>query len=357
MSNIDFSFEESESNVEAQDSPDDNNPVITSDNRASVYREGDIRVYRASALGSCIRALVLQGKDYSPAPYPEAILTAFQDGHKWEDRLVDFFRLPVNHYPLLSNWSIFAQQREYEISLGGNRIVRCHIDGIGKHFQGEKSTPNMTLEFKALVSSSIKTIKSKGIEAFPHYAWQISVEMLSTGNPVLLVLLDKDKSNINEPSTYNIQTILFREPPYSRADILRRVLAIEQSISGETLPDCEAETFFCPFYQYHDTKESLVLPVAADILESVVRYKQLDLDIKLLTKERNQLREKVLVPRIDADGSYQVDESYYILRNTAVGRRSVDIDGLLARAEASGIDISDYISYGEPTTSYTVKKF
>ena len=66
------------------------------------------------------------------------------------------------------------------------------------------------MEFKALGHSTFRKL-AKDINSIPHYAWQVSVEMIATGLPCYLILVDKDKSNIDDQSSYTIFTKLIKE--------------------------------------------------------------------------------------------------------------------------------------------------
>jgi hypothetical protein len=103
------------------------------DDRPSVYMEGDIAIYRASAFGSCIKELValrtahLSG--FVPEPFPQRFKKIFADGHRGEQVIIDDLTA--------AGWTITRQQEEINWEILPGVIIRGHIDGVAEDPVGE----------------------------------------------------------------------------------------------------------------------------------------------------------------------------------------------------------------------------
>src|SRR5918992_1081323 len=110
-----------------------------SDDRPSVYVEGDRVVYRASAVGGCLRALVACRLGYTPLPFDEGSELRMNEGVLHEPAILAALEK--------DGWIVAGQQREVELTVGGTIVIRGHIDGAaGKGLDG----PARVVEAKAM---------------------------------------------------------------------------------------------------------------------------------------------------------------------------------------------------------------
>ena len=103
-----------------------------SDNRASAYREGDISIYRASAIGSCTKALVaamLGYKEDRPAFTHNILTNAAKEGNLHEDAIVAELQDTYG-------WRVWASQdivEEQVIVIRGRESLQLQIRPVNDH--------------------------------------------------------------------------------------------------------------------------------------------------------------------------------------------------------------------------------
>lgn len=212
--------------------------VPTGDNRASVYVEANgTVVYRASALGSCVRSLAAHRmKAAEPRPHSPEMLARFAQGNDAEPRIIEY--LGTQGWLLSDHGS---QQREYDLDVFPGVVVRCHPDGIA-HRMGEPAwTSSRVIEVKALGAS----LADKGLYALTHYPWQLTVEMLVTERKALYVVYNKSFDEIDEQSVVCKE---IDETPYTLGQIKARIAKVEAAAARDQLPDCSQRDFPCQWY-------------------------------------------------------------------------------------------------------------
>ena len=325
------------------------------DDRAIVYEEEGKTIYRASGFGRCIRSLVLSRRGFDPRPWPTGILAAMHAGNEWEDTLLAHLRRPDDG-TLLSNWSLYGEQREYNYEVLPGRVIRLHIDALGRKFTqkgtNQQRSKEITIEFKAFGPDLIREFRQYGVANMSHYAWQISIEGLATGNDVLMVVADKPQSAKDHKPIVTSRLYKHDQLPFTRMDVVKRMIEIDKAYKNDnTLPICVPDGGFCPYYDYHDVIEAN--PVDDKPLEEMIRrYQILDADIKLLGGEKDRIRE-ILLQRLENNKPYRVDD-FEIIASTS-DRTSLDKDGLFDLCTANGLDYSQFVS-SQPSTSIRIKK-
>lgn len=322
------------------------------DNRGPVYREGDKWIFRASQFGHCINQLLYHGRGYDPVPFPDGIKQAMQEGNEWEPKIIQYLRRKEIQGDPLTMWSIYANQREYDLELLPNLVIRVHIDGIGRKFSSSPVPIIQTdfpyvHEYKAFGPDLTSIFTKSGLENLPAYRYQLSIEMLATGLPGLFFVLDKEHST---PTTQHIIWRLYETPPIPKVQIVKRLLLLNRLLeSGDKIP-CEAESdgFFCPYYKFHanDRPTSVrVFPVGKldPVQENEVRrHRQLSSDILVLRKESDHIRDNILKKLCDEDTDYTVDDRTFGFYSSY--RDEWDMAGLLDMARSKGIDVEQFHS-------------
>jgi hypothetical protein len=248
----------------------------------SVYVEGDHTFYRASALGSCPRALYAHLTGNTPVPYPPNVLKAFARGNDNEQVVID--QLKSNGFV------VTGQQREVNLPITDHISVIGHIDGLLVRPSVLKDVPLALLEVKVFSQETLNLWYSKKLAGFPHYSWQVSAYLHALHlDYCVLVIMNADEPDISK------RLKMFKLPnPHLLSDIQARIFSVQNAVEHHILPQCETDSFFCPFPYMHDKKEATdndveVNPDLASVLakyyEATRSQKQLGDFVQLLRKQ------------------------------------------------------------------------
>src|SRR5579859_1897922 len=198
----------------------------------SVYWDTDkeVWVYRASGLGSCLRALVAARRGVEPRSHDGESLQIMQECVLHEDAILR--RLEAEGITLLGRG-----QTQVELPIPGtNAVVRGHID---------EETADSVVEVKARSRSAYYRWQRQGFDGFPEMAWQVSFYGAALHKPVLLVTKNRDSGELFKVTVHEL--------PHSLNDIISRVLLVENlATATEDYPACDRDGFMCRFYFLHD---------------------------------------------------------------------------------------------------------
>lgn len=216
------------------------------DHRPAVYREGDVWVVRASAMGGCVRSLVAARMGYSPVEPKDAALLRMNEGVIHEPHI-------LKHVAETYELSGAGAQEEVNLPVAGGRIlIRGHMDevALGNLRTGRDQGHSRVVEAKAMGKSTFdKWISSgkKGTrwEEFRRYAYQISVYMHALNT-------EKGLFAIKNRDTGEIQLFELEKPPISLADIKARALKVTTLTD---LPSCDPVQYLCDFFYIHEEVE------------------------------------------------------------------------------------------------------
>lgn len=218
-----------------------------SDDRPSVYQEGNRVVYRGSAVGGCIRALVAARLGYDPLPFDDAAELRMAEGVLHEPVILDQLEQ--------RGWVVTDQQREVEVVIGDQLVIRGHIDGIGHQCPGER-----VVEVKAMGDDPFKEWLAKRFESNPRYAYQLSTYMAGLDMPGLFVVKNRNSGVID--------ILEVDEPPIPIAQIKARVARVEAIARSGDFPECDTKmTWGCPYRYLH---EEVSLPGMAAVDDAEV---------------------------------------------------------------------------------------
>lgn|SRR5678815_2156439 len=209
------------------------------DDRATRYIEDGTVVYRASGIGGCPRAIVLEANGVQGRPHPQWLLDIWEEGHDWEEAILTEASLT----------NLDSQQREVSLDLGvinGRRcIVRGHIDGI------EHTLIPAVVEAKKFRDANWAKWRKLGLAGFDMYAWQVSCYMHALDMEAIILighLLDGDP-----PKLGDVHASVIDQPPYSLLDIRKRVKMIETAIAEDGWEEQKCtDVYPCPWFVYHD---------------------------------------------------------------------------------------------------------
>lgn len=192
--------------------------------------------YRASALGSCARALHAERSGMAP-------INSVFDRYKGEGGIFTLGNLAEEQIETemrAKGWTFSRQQEEVVLDFGGAQVVG-HTDGVGYDGDGD-----YLMEYKNMGESTLAKFNRNGIDDFDRYKWQISAYMHATDLPCMFVVKPREGGEL--------RSRLIEEPPYSLAEIRKRIMRIEATVeSHATPPACmEPKMFPCPFLYLHD---------------------------------------------------------------------------------------------------------
>jgi hypothetical protein len=207
-----------------------------SDDRPSVYLEGNRTVFRASALGGCLRALVAARLGYDPLPFDDASELRMEEGNLHEPAIVEWLTT--------EGWPVVDQQRLIELTVADTIVIRGHIDGVGRR----PGRDDVLVEIKAMGQDPFKRWITDRFTSNERYAWQVSVYMHALGLPGLFVVKNRN--------TGAVDVTEIDEAPVPLAKIKARAAQIEAIARRGDFPDCDtAYLWNCPYRYLHDQKE------------------------------------------------------------------------------------------------------
>lgn len=192
-------------------------------------------IYRASALGSCLKSQAALQLGYSPVAVPDFFATLFKEGRLHEDAIISD----------IEESGIEVYDRELQVVLP----VTKHIAVVG-HIDGKlvRADGNRLLEMKTMADEPYKAFAKDKWETpglIQKYKWQVSVYMLATGLPCTLVAKNKNNGRVVHED--------IDQPFYSKAQIMARVLKMHGWVlAGELPEDCEQVDYPCPVYYLHE---------------------------------------------------------------------------------------------------------
>lgn len=274
--------------------------VSEEDNRPSVYYDESVEkwVYRFSSLGSCIQALVAERSGEIPTftNYPAWLLERFEEGRSAEDTLINIFQgrteapgggvstwtpewggwriLPLDDPKSLAGVGEYVVGVEYgqwncEIPVGDEVVIRGKLDGLGKLYAlpvelGEKyhwqaGLTKCVVEVKFFGSDYWAKFKKEGIDGFPYYATQVSLQMAATGLPCAFLLglkgePDAEKGD-GKPTVKDVAVTWFTQPPIELSALKAKVARVESLIYENEYPKCDYKMWPCKFLHLHSEEE------------------------------------------------------------------------------------------------------
>lgn len=231
-------------------------------------------VYRASSLGACTGALTRARLGVSGAMPNDFMQTRFDEGHNWEARVLaaglgdDWVQ--ITDGDKLAAWGTLVDseagiQVETEVTWS-NKVIKCHPDAIAVK---RDTLQPYVVEVKFLGAQMWDDIVyTTGRGMSEGYKWQVAIEMLSTGLPMLYVVgkkvvsEDADGGRVVELGEVWTKEIL--EPPYSLKQVKARVLEVEGYVARGEMPACPVPFVYpCPYYADHEAR-------GVEVINSVV---------------------------------------------------------------------------------------
>lgn len=263
-----------------------------------MYPEGETVIYRASALGHCIRMLWAARSGLEARPFPKVIQDAMDEGTELEDTIL---KMLYDEHDFTYGYQ--GQQYQMELVVGSFNgitfIVRGSCDEVG--YNTKVANTPLPIDVKAFGQNLVDEYRTKGLLGLPRYAWQQSVYGTAYGSGAFYMpIYNKDTGKIEPWSLNPIQV------PYDREQIRDRVMVVEEWFDKGTMPDeCPAE-FGCQYYYLHDTKVRDDLP--AEVTQMVQARINLSRKIDMLTKAKKTL-DGAILSKLPPDSSYEFEGS------------------------------------------------
>lgn len=278
--------------------------MTMSDDRPARYVEDGNVIYRASAVGGCIRSMVAMARGIKPTPHPEWFQEVLDEGTNAEKRIMELagnYRSGNGAPQGIALDGRFGAQREVELLVGHidgkNVIIRGHTDGIGiMPGMGEQ----YVVEAKKFRPSTYGKASREGAAYTEYYSWQLSIYMLATGLNGLWVagLFDPNVKTVNQ-----VKCHVYVRPIVDLATIKQKVAKVERLINEGYGPD-EVEcsgNYPCGFWFLHDGKEEAVAweldtddPEVCDVVRRYLDVEDaLKTEKSIVTRLENEKKELV----------------------------------------------------------------
>lgn len=215
-------------------------------------------MYRASGLGNCIGALVRARMGVDADDAPEWLQERWGEGVRLEEEILSH---AAEQWDILDVDRLTAagftvdEMGQVELTIkvptaAGIVYVVCHPDGVVN--DGDDLIP---IEAKAVSPSYAATIKSS---LPPFYQWQVSVEAAGLGvDKVLFVTGVKEANEDRSEVTLKGVEMEIITPPFTRADIIKRVRLVEEYAAGGDVPFCDYAQYPCGYWTDHDENDPL----------------------------------------------------------------------------------------------------
>lgn len=300
-----------------------------------------LHVYRASGVGSCVKALVAALMGYEEQRYPKAekiMEDAAREGNLHERSILEYMRE--------QGWDIGGSQAPFSVRVIPGVIIRGHVDGFGTH--EDYPEEEFVVEAKTMSNDRFKLWKAEGWAAFRGYAWQISAYMKATGLRGLYAIKNRNSGEV-------IWFIL-DEPPVKWGTIREHLIRAEMAYLKGDLPPCDdvdaGEKFFCPYVYLHDVEEDDDVGLLDDVTGAVIanlaeqhwdltqKIKPLQAKLKVLEPQRKavgkDLEPHMLGKKVEAGGFEvtRVDQTRKKLDLATIAEDlDIDVDELKARYE------------------------
>lgn len=296
-----------------------------SDNRPIVYVEGDVLVFRASAIGRPLRCLTLAAIGEEPRPSPEYLLAAAEAGNEAE--------ITVKQMLVDMGYRLDADEDQYEVEhsevvqLADRKLwvkVRGHLDSLS--CVSPTTGEDRMLEVKSMSQNVWDSWKLHRFHAFPEYAHQLSVYMHATGKRALYAVINRD--------TGELELIEIDTPPIEIDAIANKMRIVAILAESEQLPDCEGAKYECA-YAWRCNRKRKEVEIESALARLVRDYLEVDARRKEIDAERERLR-SLIAKQVEGVDKAQVPGATVSWRKPS---RRLNTKAVAATLEQFGSDI------------------
>jgi hypothetical protein len=319
---------------------------------AGAWWDGSVAVVRASAYGSCIRAISAELAGYQGKLPDDAAEIRMGEGNLHEPDILRRIGDEFGWYTLNEAHSVTVlQHRQVSYSIdtdesGKNQFkfalavlpnlrTTGHTDGFARSDGHEERV----VEAKAFSDGWFKKWEKEGWEAFQRYAYQLSIYMHATTMPGLMAVKNRN--------TGKIVIELVDEPLVSIAQLKARGAMVMAGAHPARLPDCSQESdWLCPFKYLHvadgPTEPSEAIPAAQamDFDQACKRWQELKKAENEIDDELDILRKSFFgwVDLKTDQKSLTSESDGYKLTLSWRNNTQTDFDAM----RADGVDVEQY---------------
>jgi hypothetical protein len=316
------------------------------DDRAIVYVENDIPIYRASSLGNPLRCLVAARAGNTALEAPEYLQKAATAGHMYEgivkERLVK------------DGWVIDDEQGFVEVKVPLNvdgaaeyAIIRGHLDAMGIHHTDDPMDDRM-LEVKSMSTNVFDKWNRHRFDGFPTYAAQLTFYMAAAGKPSLYAVICRD--------TDELELIPYDEAPMDVEFLYNKVRSVEALNIQGIIPPCSGAIYDCA-YDYMCDKRDIShadLEILGDdvaLADALERYEEAREQEALVKTLKGVARDDVIAAMA---GRKKADVGFTRITHSSTTRKTLDAKRL---REELGDDLDNFYNESTSTTlRVTTKK-
>lgn len=321
------------------------------DHRPAVYWDEKVSkwVYRASDLGSCIRALTAARSGFPPSPLPKSsnLHLIFEEGHLHEEAVVAGL--------VASGRIIVDRQRTVELLIPDtNALIRGHLDAVG-----DAGIINKPVEYPVEVKAMGKDTWAEwnnwyesgnwaAIWAkYPRYSYQYSVYWFGLD----AIIGDYLVKNRNDGRIIHME---MTEAPVSLEDIIHRVQMVEEYAENDYLPDCPAKRDYpCAYWQLEVKDEPRLIDAGVNderLSELAGKYVAARAKKDAVEVELAEIKEAIVA--IMGDGTWKND-SLKVQVRTDSGQERLDTKKVRKWLSDEGM-LGDYLYITKPSTTLTI---
>jgi hypothetical protein len=249
---------------------------------------------RASALGSCTKALIADLLGYAPLPVSDKMQGIYDRGNTHEADCVNALEADGYHIWCQNTMDdpgherfVWDQDQVYiEIESGSVKITG-HLDGVIAPLTTDwvAGTRERILECKSPASwAKFEQAARTNIWTDPlchRYGWQISAYMLALDMEAMVTCLDGEE----------VKSFVIEVPPFSLEDIEARCIDIAEAVALNQLPvGCSQADWPCPVAYLHEEPEF----EEDDTLDSlVISYAFWTEEEKLAKRSKDEAKERI----------------------------------------------------------------
>lgn len=314
------------------------------DDRPSVYQEDDRWIYRASALGSCVRYLVASALGYEDRrgqKVDDLLERSADEGNLHEGAVVRKMEE--------EGWEIEGRQDEINVQVIPKVFIRGHREGIRT-----RSTTTQLFEIKSMSTKQFTKWQNNGFDAFERYAYQISSYMEAHPGLDVEYIVKRREDGF---TTY--RTIPSVAPPIPFSIIRKKVVIAEKYRRKGELPPCDiANQWGCPVWYLHDEdigEEAEPLSeemetILAELVEEYLTLKAIEERGKEAEDARKKINPEILnmLGRLD-QAEVSKDGTKFRVTRRKGGNTYLDKDKVLAMIGEDRIEeVQQKIKYEYP---------
>lgn len=260
-----------------------------SDNRPTVYQEGNNWIYRASGSGACVRYLVASALGYEDQrgkKTDDLLERSAEEGNLHERAIIEKLEA--------EGWEISGAQDEINLQVIPGVFLRGHREGLMT-----KGEVTQLFEAKSMSTKQFTKWQNNKFDSFDNYAYQISGYMEAhPGLDVEYIVKRREDGYTTR------MTIPADSPPIPFSIIRKKIVIAEKWRRKGQLPPCDiANQWGCPVWYLHDEDDDDVEPtplteveqeILGELVEEYLELKAVEERGKEAEKARKKINPEIL---------------------------------------------------------------